>query len=81
MIMKNQNRECKIVLYGFIVYIKTNDIYKNIAEDFEARFNSSIHKLHRPLLKGKYKKVIGLIKRWIRWKNRDKTCGINSKNF
>ena len=63
MIMENQNRECKIVLYGFIVYIKTNDIYKNIAEDFETRFNSSIHKLYRPLLKGKYKKVIGLIKR------------------
>ena len=26
------------MLYGFIVYIKTDDIYKDIAEDVEIRF-------------------------------------------
>ena len=48
----------KLVLYGyrrFIVYIK-HDIYKDIAEDVEARFDSSNCKLERPLPKEKNKK-------------------------
>ena len=47
---------------GFIVYIKTDDIYKNIAEDIETRFDTSNFELDRPLPKGKNKKVIGLMK-------------------
>ena len=42
----------------FIVYIKADDIYKNIAEDVETRFDSSIYELEcnsidRPLPNGK----------------------------
>ena len=36
-----------------IVYIKTDDIYKDIAEDVETRFDTSNYELHRPLPKGK----------------------------
>ena len=36
-----------------IVYIKTDDIYKDIAEDVETRFDTSSYELHRPLPKGK----------------------------
>ena len=46
---------------SFIVYIKTDEIYKDIAEDFETRFDTSNYKLDRPLPKRK-KKVIGLMK-------------------
>ena len=51
---------------SFIVYIKTDDIYKDIAEDVEKRFGTSNYELEcnsieRPLPKGK-KKVIELIK-------------------
>ena len=46
---------------SFIVYIKTVDIYKDIAEDVETRFDTSNYELDRPLLKGKNKKVIGLM--------------------
>ena len=46
----------------FIVYIKTNDIYKDIAEDIEIRFDVSNYELEKLLPKGKSKKVIGLIK-------------------
>ena len=47
----------------FIVYIKTVDIYKDIAEDVETRFDTSNYELdcnaiERPLPKGKNKKVI-----------------------
>ena len=34
---------------SFIAYIKTDDIYKNIAEDVETRFDTSNYELERPL--------------------------------
>ena len=51
---------------SFIVYIKTDDIYKDIA-DVKTRFDTSNYELgcnsiDRPLPKGEYKKVIGLMK-------------------
>ena len=38
---------------SFIVYIKTDDIYKNIAEDVETSFDTSNNELDRPLPKKK----------------------------
>ena len=32
---------------SFTAYIKTDDIYKDIAEDFETRFNTSNYELNR----------------------------------
>ena len=34
---------------NFIIYIKTDDIYKDIAEDFETRFDTSYYELDRPI--------------------------------
>ena len=47
---------------SFIVHVKTNDIYKHIAENVETRFETSNFKLDRPIPKGKNKIVIGLMK-------------------
>ena len=49
------------------VYIKTDDIYEDITEDVETRFDTSNYELEcnsteRPIPKGKSKKVIGLMK-------------------
>ena len=44
------------------LYIKTDGIYKDIAEDVKTRFDTSNYELDRPLPKGKNKKVIGLMK-------------------
>ena len=41
----------------FIVYIKTDNIYKDIAGDTEKRFDTSNYELNRTLLKGKNKKL------------------------
>ena len=43
-------KKSKIVLYGysFIIYMKIDDIYKNIAEDIETRFDNSNYELERP---------------------------------
>ena len=59
---------------SFIIYIKTDDIYKYIGVDFETKFDTSryeleLNSLDKPLSKGKNKKVIGLIKDELGGKN------------
>ena len=49
---------CYMDTDSFIVYIKTDDIYKDIAEDVETRFDTSNYELDRPLPKGKNKNKI-----------------------
>ena len=47
---------------SFIVHVNTDDIYEGIVKHVEDRFDNSIYELETPLLKGKIKKVIGLMK-------------------
>ena len=47
---------------SFIVHTKADDIYKDIGEDVETRFDISNYELDRPLPKVKNKKVIELMK-------------------
>ena len=47
---------------SFIMNIKTEDFYKDIANDLEKRFDTSHYECDRPLPTGKNKKVIGLMK-------------------
>ena len=44
---------CYMDTDSFIVYIKADDIYKEIAEDVETRFDTSNYELDRPLPKEK----------------------------
>ena len=41
---------------SFIVYIKADDIYKDITDNVETRFDTSSYELDRPLQKIKNKK-------------------------
>ena len=47
---------------SFIMHIKTEDFYKDIANDVEKRSDTSNYEVNRPLPTGKNKKVIGLMK-------------------
>ena len=47
---------------SLIIHIKSEDIYKNIANDVEERFDTSNYDVNRYLPVGKNKKVIGLMK-------------------
>ena len=47
---------------SFIMNIKTEDFCKDISNDVEKRFDTSNYEVNRPLLTGKNKKVIGLMK-------------------
>ena len=53
---------CYMDTDSFIMNIKTNDFYEDIASDVENRFDTSNYEVKRPLATGKNKKVIGLIK-------------------
>ena len=54
---------CYMDTDSFIVYIKTDDFYKDIAEDVETRFDTSNYELEcNSIDRGKSKKVIGLMK-------------------
>ena len=53
---------CYMDTDSFIMNIKTEDFYKDIANDVEKRFDTSNYECDRPLPTGKNKKVIGLRK-------------------
>ena len=55
-------KPCYMDTDSFIVHIKTKDIYKDIAEGVETRFDTSNFELNRPLPKGKNEKAVGLMK-------------------
>ena len=46
----------------FIIYIKTDDICKDIGENVETRFDTSNYESDRPLPKRKKEKVLRLMK-------------------
>ena len=53
---------CHMDTDSFLMHIKTEDFYEDIANDVEKRFDISNYEVDRPLLTGKNKKVIGLMK-------------------
>ena len=53
---------CYMDTDSFIVHIKTEDFYKDIANDVERRFDTSNYEVNRLLPTRKNKKVIGLVK-------------------
>ena len=58
----NNVKLCYMDTDCFIMHIKTEDFYEDIADDVEKRFNTSNHECNRPFPKTKSKKVIGLMK-------------------
>ena len=53
---------CYMDTESFIMHINTEDVYKDIANDFEKRFDPSNYVIKRALPIGKNEKVIGLMK-------------------
>ena len=53
---------CYMDTDSFIMNIKAEDFYKDIANDVEKRFDTSHYEVDRPLSTGKNEKVIGLMK-------------------
>ena len=68
---------------SFIIYIFTEDFYKNIAMDVKRRFDTSGYDKNdrRPLPIGVNKKMIGMFKDELNGKTMAKLCGPRSKTY
>ena len=58
----NDIKLCYMDTDSFIMNIKTNDFYEDIANDVENRFDTSNYEVNRPLPMVKNRKIIGLMK-------------------
>ena len=65
---------------SFIVHIKADDIYIDIAGHVETKFDTWNYELDKPLPKGKNKKLIGLMKNELDEKIMTKLLGLRAKN-
>ena len=59
---QNNNKLCYMDTYSFMSNTKTDDFYKDIADNVEKKFDTSNYEVNRPLPTGKNKNLIGLIK-------------------
>ena len=59
---------CSMDTDSFVINIKKEDFYEDIANDVQKRFDKSNYEVNGPLPKGKNKKVIGLMKDELRGK-------------
>ena len=66
---------------SFIAYVKTDNIYKDIADYVEIRFDAWNFEIGRHLPKGKSKKVIGLMKDELRGKITKVFAGLRIKTY
>ena len=66
---------------SFIINIKTENFYEDIANDVEKRFDTSNYEVSRPLPKGKNKKVIGLMKDELGGKIMTEFVALRPKNY
>ena len=72
---------CYMDTESFTIYIKTEDIYEDIANDDEKRFDTSNYAIKRPLPRGKNKKVIGIIKDELGEKIMTELVGLRPKTY
>ena len=74
---------CYMDTDNFVIHIKTEDFYKDIAHDVEKWFDTSNYDENdeRPLPVGKNKKVIGLFKDELGGKIMKKFCGLRARTY
>ena len=71
---------CYMDTGSFIVFVKTHDIYKDIAEDVKTRSDTSNYEIDRLLSIGKKWKSDWINEKLIRWTIYGKICWINSRS-
>ena len=74
-------RLCYMDTDSFIMHIKTEDFYKDIADDVEKKYDTSNYTVERPLAMGKNKKVIGMMKDELGGKIMKKFIGLRPKCY
>ena len=76
-----KKQSCVLCTDSFIVYIKTNHIYKDVVEENETRFDTPSYGLEMQLAKVWNEKAIGLINGELGRKKNTKFVGLRAKTF
>ena len=74
-------KHCYMDEDSYIVRVKIDDVYKDISENIETRFDSSNFEVYRSLPERKNKKSNWTNERWIRWTNQEGIFCIKSKSI
>ena len=72
---------CYMDTDSFIMHVKTEDFYKDIANDVEKNYDTSNYTVESPLPIGKNKKVIGLMKDELGGKIMEEFVGLRPKCY
>ena len=72
---------CYMDTDSFIINIKTDDFYEDIADDVKKGFDTSNYEIDGPLPTGYNKKVIGLIKDELGGKFKTEFAALRPKNY
>ena len=72
---------CYMDTDSFVIHIKTEDFYEDIANDVKEWSDSYNYDNNRPLPKGKNKKVIGLFKDELGWKIMTEFVVLRAKTY
>ena len=78
---KDRVRLCYMDTDSFIMHIKTEDFYKDIADDVEKKYDTSNYTVERPLPMGMNKKVIGMKKDELGGKIMKEFIGLRPKYY
>ena len=78
---QNNVKLCYMHTGSFIINIKAEDFFKDIANDVEKRFDKSNYEVNRPLLKRRNKKVIGLMKDELQGKIMTELAALRPKTY
>ena len=77
--------QVKMICYmntdSFVVHVKTDDIYKDISEVIERRFDTSNNELEKVLPKEKSNKVIGVMNDELSRKVMKEFVGLRAKPY
>ena len=78
---QNNAKLCYMDTDSFIINIKTEDFYEDIADDVEKIFDTSDYEFNRPLPAGKNEKMIGLMKDKLGGKIMIEFVALRPKNY
>ena len=66
---------CYVDTDSFMIHFKTEDVYEDIVDDAEKKFDTLNYEVNRPVSTGKNKKSDWINERLIRRKIYDRVCG------
>ena len=78
---QNNAKICYMDRHSFVIHIQPTDVYEDVADNVEKRFDTSNYRIERPLPNGKNQIVSGLMKYELGGKIMAKFLGLKPKAY